>query len=107
VPKNDAGVPLGIFDSGLTVSGTRVGAFVTLAIVLVALIGIPLARPFLLGTVGVGLIVGLALWWRHSQRPGGGIGSGDSNHFERLVSPASGGSGAAYVAVLGSQSPHR
>ncbi len=78
VPKNDTRIPLGIFDSDLTVSGSRTGAFVSGVLVLIAFIAIPLARPFLLGTVGVGLLVGLALVRRHSQRLGGGIGSSDS-----------------------------
>ena len=78
VPKNDTRISLGIFDSDLTVSGSRTGAFITGVLVLIAFIAIPLARPFLLGTVGVGLLVGLALVRRHSHRLGGDFGSGDS-----------------------------
>lgn len=62
-------IPLGIFDSDLTVSGNRAGAFVTAVIVLIAFVAIPIARPFLLGTIGAGAIVGLMLWRKHN-RPG-------------------------------------
>jgi hypothetical protein len=36
-------------------------------LVVLAWIAIPLARPFIVGTVGLGLIVGLLLWWRHTK----------------------------------------
>jgi NhaP-type Na+/H+ and K+/H+ antiporter len=66
-PKSDRRISLGIFDSDLTVAGSRTGAFVTLTIVLIAFIAIPIARPFLLGTAGIGLIVGLALSKMHNR----------------------------------------
>ena len=43
----------------LNVPGTRAGAIVSLGLVVLAWLTIPIARPFILGTVGVGLIVGL------------------------------------------------
>jgi hypothetical protein len=79
IPKSDRRISLGIFDSDLTVSGSRTGTFVTAAIVLIAFIALPLARPFLIGTVVAGLIVGLALWRRHSHRPGGEFAAADKN----------------------------
>jgi hypothetical protein len=55
----------------LNVPGTRAGAILSLGLVALAWVTIPLARPFILGTVGVGLVVGLALFWkhRHSVQP--------------------------------------
>jgi hypothetical protein len=51
----------------LSVPGTRAGAIVSIGMVVLAWIAIPLARPFLLGTVGLGCALGLVLWWRHSK----------------------------------------
>jgi hypothetical protein len=76
-PKKDRRVSLGIFDSDLTVSGSRTGTFITAVIVLIAFIGVPLARPFLIGTAGAGLIVGLVLWQKHHSRPGGEFACAD------------------------------
>ena len=50
---------------GLTVPGTRAGAIVSGGLVVLAWVAIPLARPFILGTVGLGLVVGLLLWLKH------------------------------------------
>jgi hypothetical protein len=52
---------------GLSVPGTRAGAVVSIGLVVLAWLAIPLARPFILGTVGLGLLVGLFLWWRHNK----------------------------------------
>ena len=52
---------------GLSVPGTRAGAVVSIGLVALAWIAIPLARPFILGTVGLGLLVGLFLWSRHNR----------------------------------------
>ncbi len=49
----------------LNVPGTRAGAIVSIGLVILAWIAIPIARPFILGTGGVGLIVGLILFWKH------------------------------------------
>jgi hypothetical protein len=51
----------------ISVPGTRVGAIVSFGLVLIAWLVIPLARPFILGTVGLGSIVGLILWRKHSK----------------------------------------
>ncbi len=51
----------------LSVPGTRAGAIVSLGLVIVAWFAIPLARPFIIGTVGLGLVVGLILRWKHSK----------------------------------------
>jgi hypothetical protein len=52
---------------GLTVPGTPVGAIVSIGLVILCWLAIPIARPFILGTGGLGLIIGLILWWRHSK----------------------------------------
>ena len=51
----------------LPVPGTRAGAIVSLGLVVIAWIAIPVARPFILGTIGLGLVVGLVLRWIHSR----------------------------------------
>ena len=50
---------------GLSVPGTRAGAVVSIGLVVLAWLAIPIARPFIVGTIGLGLIVGLFLW-RHN-----------------------------------------
>jgi hypothetical protein len=52
---------------GLTVPGTRAGAIVSIGLVVIAWIAIPIARPFILGTAVLGLLVGLLLWWKHNK----------------------------------------
>ena len=52
---------------GLSVPGTRAGAIVSIGLVVLAWLAIPIARPFILGTVGLGLLVGLFLWRRHNK----------------------------------------
>jgi hypothetical protein len=49
----------------LNVHGTRAGAIVSIGLVVLAWMTIPLARPFILGTAGIGSIVGLILFWKH------------------------------------------
>jgi hypothetical protein len=51
----------------LPVPGTKAGAMVSLGLVVIAWMAIPIARPFLLGTVGLGVVVGLVLRWFHSR----------------------------------------
>jgi hypothetical protein len=51
----------------LSVPGTRAGAIVSIGLVVIAWLVIPLARPFILGTFGLGSIVGWILWRRHSK----------------------------------------
>ncbi len=49
------------------VPGTKAGAIVSLGLVIIAWIAMPVARPFILGTVGLGVVVGLTLRWMHSR----------------------------------------
>lgn len=52
---------------GLSVPGTRAGAIVSIGLVVLAWLAIPVARPFILGTVGLGGLLGLLLWRRHNK----------------------------------------
>jgi hypothetical protein len=49
----------------LNVPGTRAGAIVSIGLVVLSWLTIPIARPFILGTGGIGLVVGLMLFWSH------------------------------------------
>lgn len=49
----------------VTIPGSRIGAVVSLGLVVICWIALPLARPFILGTGGLGSIVGLILYYRH------------------------------------------
>jgi hypothetical protein len=51
----------------LPVPGTKAGAVVSIGLVVIAWIAIPVARPFILGTFGLGAIVGVFLCWLHSR----------------------------------------
>jgi hypothetical protein len=51
----------------LNVPGTRAGAIVSIGLVVLSWVAIPIARPFILGTAGVGLVVGLILFWAHRK----------------------------------------
>jgi hypothetical protein len=49
----------------VNVPGTKVGAIVSLGLVVICWFALPLARPFILGTGGLGLLLGLILYWKH------------------------------------------
>jgi hypothetical protein len=51
----------------MPVPGTKAGAIVSAGLVIIAWIAIPGAVIFILGTVAVGALVGLALSWYHSR----------------------------------------
>jgi hypothetical protein len=51
----------------VSVPGNKAGAIVTLGLVIIAWIAIPVARIFILGTCGLGLLVGLFLGWLHNR----------------------------------------
>jgi hypothetical protein len=51
----------------VSVPGTRAGAIVSLGLVIIAWIAIPVARLFIVGTCGLGLVFGLALSWMHGR----------------------------------------
>ena len=51
----------------VTVPGTKVGAIVSIGLVVICWFALPLARPFIIGTGGLGLILGLILYWKHRE----------------------------------------
>jgi hypothetical protein len=51
----------------IPVPGTKAGAIVSIGLVIIAWFAIPVARPFILGTLGFGAVVGLFLRWLHSR----------------------------------------
>jgi hypothetical protein len=51
----------------LPIPGTKAGAIISVSLVIIAWIAIPVAHIFILGTVGLGALVGLALTWWHSR----------------------------------------
>lgn len=59
--------PQNLAFGNLPVPGTKAGAIVSVGLVVMAWIAIPGARIFILGTVGLGALVGLGLSWRRSR----------------------------------------
>ena len=59
--------PQNLAFGNLPVPGTKAGAIVSAGLVVIAWIAIPGARIFILGTVGLGALVGLGLSWRRSR----------------------------------------
>jgi hypothetical protein len=51
----------------LPVPGTKVGAVVSVGLVVVAWLAVPLARAFIVGVFGVGAMLGAFLWWLHNR----------------------------------------
>jgi hypothetical protein len=51
----------------MPVPGPKAGAVVSIGLVVVAWLAIPVARPFILGTVGLGAIVGIFLYRLHNR----------------------------------------
>lgn len=51
----------------MPVPGTKAGLVACVGIVIVAFVGVPLARPFILGTIGLGALIGWFLWWLRSR----------------------------------------
>jgi hypothetical protein len=51
--------------TALIVTGSPAGAIVAIGLLVMGWIGLPEARPFLLGSVGLGILLGLILWWKH------------------------------------------
>ena len=49
----------------ITIPGTPVGAIVSVGLVVICWFALPLSRLFIVGTGGLGLIVGLLLYWKH------------------------------------------
>ena len=66
-PHRQKSRPRRLAVGNVSIPGTRAGAVVSVGLVIVAWIAVPLARAFILGTVGVGALIGWFLWWLHSR----------------------------------------
>jgi hypothetical protein len=49
----------------ITIPGTPVGAIVSVGLVVICWFALPLSHLFIVGTGGLGLLVGLFLYWKH------------------------------------------
>lgn len=47
------------------ITGSRVGAVLSIGLGLVLWFAVGEARPFLLGALALGGLIGLVLWWKH------------------------------------------
>jgi hypothetical protein len=53
--------------SSVPIRDAKVGAFISLGLGIVCWVAFPVAHPFILGTGGLGLILGLVLYWTHQS----------------------------------------
>ncbi|HEV7969003.1 MAG TPA: hypothetical protein VGP19_15600 [Candidatus Acidoferrales bacterium] len=67
VTRRRSSQPQRLAFGNMPVPGTKAGAVVSVGLVVVAWVAVPLARPFILGTVGLGAIVGTLLYWLHNR----------------------------------------
>jgi hypothetical protein len=67
IPSGQRSQPQRLAFGNMPVPGTKAGAVVSIGLVVVAWLAVPLARPFILGTVGVGAIVGILLYRLHNR----------------------------------------
>jgi hypothetical protein len=66
-PSRQKSQPQRLAFGNMSVPGTKAGAVVSIGITVVAWIAIPVARPFILGTVCLGSLIGVLLWWSHGR----------------------------------------
>jgi hypothetical protein len=64
---NSPSAPQRLAFGNMPVPGTKAGAIVSLGLVIIAWLAIPGAIIFILGTVGVGALVGFGLTWLRSR----------------------------------------
>jgi hypothetical protein len=67
IPPRQKSQPQRLAFGNMSVPGTKAGAVVSIGLVVVAWLAIPLARPFILGVVGLGAIVGVLLYRLHNR----------------------------------------
>jgi hypothetical protein len=67
IPSRQRSQPQRLAFGNMPVPGTKAGAVVSIGLVVVAWVDVPLARPFILGTVGLGAILGIFLNWLHNR----------------------------------------
>ena len=51
----------------MPVPGTKAGLVVSIGLVVLSWVAIPVARPFILGTVGLGAVIGVLLYRLHDR----------------------------------------
>jgi hypothetical protein len=51
----------------MPVPGTKAGLVVSIGLVVLSWVAIPVARPFILGTVGLGAVIGVLLYRLHNR----------------------------------------
>jgi hypothetical protein len=62
IPKRQKSQPQRLAFGNMPVPGTKVGAAVSIGIAVVGFLAIPVARPFILGAIGLGALIGWFLW---------------------------------------------
>jgi len=67
IPSRQKSQPQRLTFGNMPVPGTKAGAVVSIGLVVVAWVAIPVARPFILGTIGLGAIVGVLLYRLHNR----------------------------------------
>jgi uncharacterized membrane protein len=67
ITRRQSSAPQNRAFGNLPIPGTKAGAIVSAGLVIIAWIAIPGAVIFILGTIGVGALVGLGLTWLHSR----------------------------------------
>jgi hypothetical protein len=67
IPPRQRSQPQRLAFGNMPVPGTKAGAVVSVGLVVVAWVAIPVARPFILGTFGLGAIVGVLLYRLHNR----------------------------------------
>jgi hypothetical protein len=67
MPPRKRSQPQRLAFGNMPVPGTKAGAVVSIGLVVVAWLAIPLARPFILGTVGLGAALGVLLYRLHNR----------------------------------------
>jgi hypothetical protein len=67
MPPRKRSQPQRLAFGNMPVPGTKAGAVVSIGLVVIAWLAIPVARPFILGTVGLGAVVGVLLYRLHNR----------------------------------------
>ncbi len=66
-PPRQKSQPQRLAFGNVSVPGTKAGAVVSIGLVAIAWLAIPLARPFILGVVGLGTFLGVLLYRLHNR----------------------------------------
>jgi hypothetical protein len=66
-PPRQKSQPQRLAFGNMSVPGTKAGAVVSVGLFVVASLVISVARPFILGVVGLGAVLGIFLYWLHNR----------------------------------------